>query len=179
MLDTLYQVERVLPELLGDEKGWNSVFADSEKPHLRRLWRQWNEYRINLHQFTACEPKEEFPHPHPWQMAVRILEGQYSMGTGISSDPNKIPMLTEHKVYNPGDCYEMLDADLWHAIRPIGEEILTIMVSGPPIFPQNRKRANKAVRELYPEERSRLFEKITRSILNCRYCLQQNQLFRE
>ena len=159
MLAILRQVESTLPALLVDESAWQSVFADGEKPHLRRLWRQWGEYRIYLHHFSNCEEREEFPHPHPWKMAVRILEGEYIMGIGRSEKPNIVPELSYH-TYRPGDCYELVEPDIWHAIRPIGSEALTIMVAGSVVYPQNRIRANKAVRELTTEERAELFARI-------------------
>ncbi len=159
MLNILKAVESVLPELLREASSWKGLYADSEKPHLKRLWRQWNEYRVNLHHFTACEPEEEFPHPHPWQMAVRILEGNYVMGLGKSSDLTVVPPLT-YRNYNPGDCYEMLGSDEWHAIRPLGDEALTIMVSGPPLFEQNKVHSNRAARELTSAERADLLARI-------------------
>lgn len=165
MLPILKEVESILPSLLVDE-GWNSVFADTEKPHLRRLWRPYGPHRINLHHFSECEPSEEFPHPHPWQMAVRILEGSYSMSIGRSSDPNVLPIKFEQKIFRPGDSYEMLDADEWHALRPLGTEVLSLMVSGPPIYPQNRKRANTPVRELFPDERQVILERFKRHYRN-------------
>lgn len=161
MLKILHKAEAGLPNLLVDESAWNGVFADSEKPHLRRLWRQWGDYRLYLHHFTHCEPTEEFPHPHPWQMAVRILEGQYAMGTGRSANLDQPPILS-HQTYQAGDSYQMLDADEWHAIRPLDSEALTIMVAGPVVYPQNRIKANKISRELTAEERSALFARIRR-----------------
>lgn len=159
MLTTLRDVESILPSLMNDESQWKSVFADTEKPHLRRLWLQLDKRRVYLHHFTSCESKEEFPHPHPWKMAVRILEGGYVMGVGHSTDLTKVPALT-YTTHGPGSCYELLNADQWHAIRPLSDEALTIMVAGPVVYPQNRIRAHTAVRELTPEERAKLFNRI-------------------
>lgn len=144
--------EIMLPSWLVEEAEWQGVFANSKKPHLRRLWRPLKNHRVNLHHFTACEPEEEFPHPHPWQMKVRILEGRYVIGLGRSSRVDQPPKL-EYITLGPGDCYEMLDADQWHAIRPLGPEALTLMVAGPPIYPQNRIPANELDRKLTPAER--------------------------
>jgi hypothetical protein len=159
MISVLMHVESILPILLSDQSIWKGLYADSEKPHLKRLWRQWGEYRINLHHFTACEPKEEFPHPHPWQMAVRILEGRYVMGHGRGNDL-RVPPVLVYREFGPGDCYEMLDENEWHAIRPIGGEALTIMVSGPAIYKQNRVHSNMPSRELTPLERAELFARM-------------------
>lgn len=159
MIDVLTAIERELPTLLNDQDGWKGLYADSEKPHLKRLWRPWNEYRINLHHFTACQDTEEFPHPHPWKMVVRILEGTYLMGLGRASDLLTPPKMI-YKKYYPGEYYEMLEEDEWHAIRPLGAEALTIMVSGPPIYQRNKMLGNKPSRELNLEERSELFKRI-------------------
>lgn len=159
MIHVLKTIESILPTLLNEESEWKGLYADSEKPHLKRLWRQWYQYRINLHNFTACEATEEFPHPHPWRIAVRILEGNYLMGLGRGSNLLTPPPLT-YKEYKPGDCYEMIDEDEWHAIRPIGSEALTIMVSGLPIYERNKVHSNRPSRELTLEERSVLFERI-------------------
>jgi hypothetical protein len=159
MINVLQTVESILPALLAEESEWCGFYADSEKPHLHRLWRQWYQYRINLHHFTECDSKEEFPHPHPWKMAVRILEGKYLMGHGRESNL-QVPPVLSYKEYLPGNCYEMIDADEWHAIRPLGKEALTIMVSGPPIYEHNKVHSNKPSRELISSERSELFEKI-------------------
>jgi hypothetical protein len=168
MLEVLKEAEAVLPELLAHEESWRGVFADSEKPHLQRLWRQWGEYRIYLHHFSACEPKEEFPHPHPWRMAVRILEGEYVMGVGHSSDPKVVPGLT-HRVFHPGDSYELIHASEWHAIRPLKTKSLSLMVAGPVVYPQNRIRSNKVARELTDIERTKLFAKVRKHYP--KYCL--------
>lgn len=159
MIHVLKTVESILPTLLAEESAWNGLYADSEKPFLKRLWRQWYQYRINLHHFSECESKEEFPHPHPWKMAVRILRGNYMMGHGFGHDLHVPPPL-KYRTYAPGDTYEMLEADEWHAIRPLGEQALTIMVSGPPIYKQNQVHSNKPSRELTSNERSELFERI-------------------
>lgn len=159
MICVLKTVETILPVLLADESLWRGLYADSEKPYLKRLWLQWYQYRINLHHFTACASTEEFPHPHPWQMAVRILEGNYSMGLGRGQDLVMPPKLT-YKKYEPGDCYEMLEVDEWHAIRPLGDEALTIMVSGPVIYGDNKIRSNKPSRDLTMVERTELFTRI-------------------
>lgn len=80
MLEILHLAERASPKLLLDRDGWTGIYADAEKPYLRRLWRQWGAYRINLHFFEGLAPDEEaFQHPHPWLFAVRIHEGRYLM----------------------------------------------------------------------------------------------------
>jgi hypothetical protein len=159
MIHVLKTVESILPVLLDETEAWQGLYADSEKPNLKRLWRQWYQYRINLHHFTSCTQEEEFPHPHPWRMAVRILEGSYVMGLGYRTKYPTSPDLI-YREYKPGDSYEMTRANEWHAIRPLGDEALTIMVSGPVVFEQNKIFANKPSRPLTQVERSELFGRI-------------------
>lgn len=158
MLDVLFTAERALPELLKDEAGWSSVYADTEKPALQRLWRQWGEHRIYLHRFETCTPEEAFLHPHPWKFAIRLLKGRYEMSIGASNDPHREPETVVRMIMEPGSCYEMAHPHGWHAIRPVDEETYSLMVAGPPVYPQNRIPANTPVRELMPEERRMLFD---------------------
>jgi hypothetical protein len=160
MIHVLQTIESFMPALLKEESEWKGIYADSKKPHLRRLWRQWYQYRINLHYFTECAAEEEFPHPHPWKMAVRVLEGDYLMGLGVDTTSLHIVPELSYTRFKAGDYYEMLDEDEWHAIRPLGHEALTVMVSGPVIYEKNRVHSNSTSRELSQAERGHLFEKI-------------------
>ena len=157
MLKTLLTIERALPELLKDEAVWTGIYADTEKPHLQRLWRQHEESRIYLHRFEGCMTEEKFPHPHPWPFAVRILEGRYRMALGASSNPDVVPPDVAVVDLSPGCCYEMAHANGWHWIQPLDNVSVTLMVAGPTIWQQNRKRANRPCRELTSEERATIF----------------------
>ncbi len=158
MLETLFLIEeRILPELLKDEAAWTGVYADAEKPVLRRLWRQWGKYRICLHSFEPCEASEAFSHPHPWKFAIRILKGRYEMTVGSSSDPGKVPPTVVRMIFEPGSVYEMCHEDGFHAARPIGRRSYSLMVASPKIWDRNRLRANKIVRPLTTGERAELF----------------------
>lgn len=158
MLDVLSTAERLLPELLKDEAGWTGLYADTERPALQRLWRQWGEYRIYLHQFERCASEEAFLHPHPWKFAIRLLKGRYEMGVGTSADPLRAPEIVARMIMEPGSCYEMTHPHGWHVIRPVDEETYSLMVAGPPVYPQNRIPANTPVRELRLDERRMLFD---------------------
>ena len=146
MLEILYEAERLLPKLLETEDGWTGLFADTEKPALTRVWRQWGERRINLHSFGPCSHGQVFAHPHPWQSAVRTW-GDYEMGIGQSDDPAG-PLFFERMVLKPGSVYAITNAKSWHWVRPAGAGSDSVMVSGPPIYPQNRIHANTPVRSL-------------------------------
>lgn len=153
MLEILYTAERLLPRLLLETSGWNGIYADSEKPHLTRLWRQWGPYRINLHHFLGCSPGQAFAHPHPWPFAVRILSGRYEMTIGCAGDdPSVVPPTVCTVILGPGDVYEMTHPLGYHGIRPLDEESRTLMISGPPSWPENRVRSNATARLLTAAE---------------------------
>lgn len=158
MLKVLYGFETLLPELLFDEEGWKGVHVDSLLPELRRLWRQLGEYRIYLHRFTPCEQGDEFLHPHPWPMAVRILSGAYEMRLGAGADPHAPAPIVATVVMGPGCVYEMTLPEGQHAVRPLGAEpIYSFMVAGPAVWAQNRIPPPVPPREPVAEDRAEMF----------------------
>ena len=158
MLEKLYEAEAALPELLRDERAWTGVYADAEKPVLRRLWRQWGDHRIYLHAFDPCLPEESFAHPHPWSgIAIRVVDGRYEMTVGASADPSVVPPTVVTMIFEPGSVYEMVHPHGFHGTRPIGGPTYSLMVAGPPTWQENRVRGNTIVRPLTPEERAHLF----------------------
>lgn len=157
MLSVLFQAEAALPALLSDEAGWTGLYADSERPALRRLWRQWGEYRAYLHRFEPCEAAAAFVHPHPWRFAIRAF-GRYGMRVGAGSDPGVVPPTVLDVVMEPGSRYAMEHRTGFHGIYPVDPgPLYSLMVAGPVEWPENRVRGNAPARELFPEERSDLF----------------------
>jgi hypothetical protein len=157
MLEALYEAERLLPSLLATEDGWTGLFADTEKPNLTRVWRQWGENRISLHVFGPCASLEVFPHPHEWDSAIRILEGECEMGMGVLTSHTHraagvilpVPEDCFGIVMPPGTAYQMIGSYPWHWVRPTGPHgYASLMVSGPPLYPQNRVRKNTPSRIL-------------------------------
>lgn len=145
MLDILHRAEAALPKLLLDRDGWTGVSAGTKKPRLRRLWRQWGEHRINLHFFEESDDEAEaLVHPHPWPFAVRIHEGRYLMDVYAEGVACALARVT----LGPGDEYMMDHPRGVHAIWPFERPAKTVMVSGPPLWPRNREKANKVVRGL-------------------------------
>lgn len=151
MLEKLYEAERLLPDLLESPEGWTGLFADTESPALTRVWRAWGDHRINLHVFGPCPRGKVFPHKHPWDSAIRVW-GDYEMGIGYRVDPHVPPEVFAEMVFKAGSAYAMTGPDVWHWVRPMGEGSESVMVSGPPRYPQNRVRANTAVRVLTERE---------------------------
>ncbi len=156
MLSILSQIEMALPALLQDEAAWHGLFADSEQPHLHRLWRQWGEYRISLHHFSECCEGQEFWHPHPWKMAVRVLKGRYEHRVGFVCETGE-NIEVARSIMEPGSCYEMVSPRGAHAILPIDNDVWSVMVSGPVVWNKNRRVGNTPSRELNEQERREMF----------------------
>jgi hypothetical protein len=150
MLEVLYAVEQELPQLIQDEAGWNSLYIDYHPPTVERLWRQWGEFRIQLHRIHPCERDEALFHPHPWPSAMRVLAGEYEMAVGYSADGNPPPIAA--RMIATGDfLYEMTDPGAWHYVRPIGEPTLSLMVTGKPWNPAAPK-SRPELRPLQPAQ---------------------------
>lgn len=152
MLEKLYEAERLLPDLLESPEGWTGLYAPSERPHLMRVWRQWGEDRIYLHEFGDCALSEVFAHPHPWASAIRILEGECEMGLAFGDDLETPPPVFCRTLLVAGSAYEITRPDGWHWVRPMGKGYRSIMVAGPTIWPKNRIRSNKPTRGLTAHE---------------------------
>ena len=160
MLDILNKAEKALPGLLEDEDGWTGLYADSETPHLRRLWRQWGEHRLYLHCFEPCVSGDlGFLHPHPWKSVIRILKGHYEMDLGYGTDPAGQPITLSHIILPPNSVYEMSHPHGFHSVRTGShEQTWTFMVAGPVIWPNNRIEGNGPSRQLSPRERHGMFK---------------------
>ncbi len=157
MLDVLYAAEAAMPSLLADESAWTGLYADSERPALTRLWRQWGEYRVCQHKFEPCDPDAAFLHPHPWRFAARTF-GRYGMRVGAGNDPRVVPPVVLDMIMEPGSCYAMEHATGFHGIFPVDPgPLYSLMVAGPIEWPENRVRGNAPTRNLFPEERNDLF----------------------
>jgi len=156
MLNVLFAAEREMPDLLADESAWTGLYADSERPALTRLWRQWGEYRVYLHAFDPCEADEVFCHPHPWAFAVRIHAGTYEMSVSHGAEGRE-PDEVVKMILAAGSCYEMTCRSGLHGVRPVGTRCLSLMVAGPVIWPEHRIVANTPTRDLHSYERAHLF----------------------
>ncbi len=129
MLDVLWMAMQEMPTLL-KEDNWQSLDIDYHPPRVERVWRQWGPYRILLHVVHPCDSGEALMHPHPWPSAVRILGGRYVMQMGQGDTLPGAPAVTIE--LSTGSAYEMIDPHGWHSVRPFGEKVMSIMVTGPP-----------------------------------------------
>lgn len=157
MLDVLARVEAKLLELIQDRAGWKGIFVDYEKPFVRRLWRQWQDYRISLHAFEPCNTDESLFHPHPWPQAVKVLSGEYEMGIGYAAGSQAPPIACRLRIdasSNPF-VYEMTDINGWHYVRPI-TNVLSLMITGKP-WDRWSPRSETPLRELTEGERNGIF----------------------
>src|SRR5262245_29525572 len=153
MREKLIEARRVVSSLLLDSEGWQGLYADTESPPLTRVWREWGQDRISLNSFGACEPNKVFWHLHEWDFGVYIQEGECEMLIGARG-PNPDMPPEDHGIINlvPGSSYVMVGSKIGHWVRSKGAGYASVMVSGPPRYPQNRLRVNTPTRRLTSEE---------------------------
>lgn len=132
-LQILKDVEKELPRLLKMTDRWSTLDIDYESPRVERVFMQHGDLRICLHRIHATEEKVLF-HNHPWPCVMRVLDGVYEMGVGYSSD-GKMPDVAATFFLSAGSCYEMVDPNCWHYVRPITPVSYSLMISGKPWIP--------------------------------------------
>ncbi len=145
MIDLLAEAEKALPPLLASPDGWSTLYADSEKPTLLRMWRSWEGYRIYGHKLLPCLRSEALFHPHPWPFAVRILQGSYEELLA-AGDPTA-NLISGMSVFGRGAVYERMCPTLWHAVRPIAVPCWSFMVTGLP-WSHEKQPSNTPTRPL-------------------------------
>lgn len=129
MLDILHAVEKSLPELLQTQP-LHSMYIDYHPPCVSRIWFQHGEYRVYLHKIEPCTASHDaLYHPHPWQSAIRIVQGQYEMGVGHSAT-DVVPVTDCKLILQAGTEYEMLEENAWHYVNPLGAPSYSLMVTG-------------------------------------------------
>lgn len=128
MIEVLHGMEDGLG-LLIEEPGWNSLLIDYETPHVERLWKMVDGYRLCLHRIHPCE--KALYHPHPWPSAVHLLSGTYEMGIGYAEPGATVPVEVARTIYHNGGVYEMIDPRGWHYVKPFNSPCYSIMVMGP------------------------------------------------
>lgn len=156
MLDILRRVEEVLPELLLDEAGWETLFVDYHPPYVERLWRPWFGYRVYLHRIHPCSVAEALFHPHPWPSAMRIVSGTYEMAVGFG-EGEKVPPTAARIILSTGSEYEMTHPDGWHYVRPLGRPALSLMVTGTP-WDRSSPKSEKALSPLTTAKRDEILK---------------------
>lgn len=169
MLKIGHEVEDALPDLLREgPDAWQSLDIDYEPPRVKRLWRPWKDYRVNLHQIFPCA--QALYHPHPWPSFVRIITGYYEMGIGHSTAiPFQNIMECDKEVarvvLGPGAQYEMLNPHGWHYVKPLREPSLSLMVTArpwdPPVFSHDQFGKAADLKPLDPEDKAALLNVFT------------------
>jgi hypothetical protein len=129
MLHILHQVEKSLGDLLQTQV-LHSMYIDYHPPYVSRIWFQHGAYRVYLHKIEPCKASTDaLYHPHPWQSAIRILQGRYEMGVGHSAT-HEIPVTDCRLILPAGTQYEMVEQDAWHYVNPLDEPVYSLMVTG-------------------------------------------------
>lgn len=155
MLAVLDRVLEQIPDLLLDYMAWNDVKIDYEHPHVERLWRQIDDFRLSLHRIHPCKTGQALFHPHPWPSAMAIVRGEYEMafGFGAGDEP---PPIASRLYAKAGTRYAMIHPDAWHSVRPIHAPVWTVMVSGKP-WQRRAPKSDRPLERLTPETRHYLF----------------------
>lgn len=129
------------------DRNWTRQSVVEGALRFERLWHQCKDgTRLHLHKFDAISTSSPlFWHPHPYPIGVMILNGPYELhlaperGLHDINWTHEYPppetsciILGDHMDRYPSTAYyEMTDRILWHAIRPRGAEIYSIMLGGP------------------------------------------------
>lgn len=161
MLKYLTEAKKALPELLMNRELWNGIHIDYEHPHVDRLWTDFLDgTRLNLHKIYPCEPRQAFMHPHPWPSAMEIVEERYLMLVGNDTDSSGGSLEAATLILTPGSCYEMIDPNAYHSVRPLEKPVLSVMVTGAPYDKERSKVLKvpmKEQRRLEVTEREMMF----------------------
>ena len=131
LLPVLQDLEKQLPAMLAKPDEWQTVDVDYHPPRVERVWRYWQEYRINLHRIHHCAPGEPYLHPHPWPSAMHVLEGAYEMVRGFGTGTDT-PIILGTTILTAGAFYSMQHPDEWHSVRPLDPVAYSIMLNGHP-----------------------------------------------
>lgn len=148
-------LKRRLREGFKDEE-WKGLFIDYEEPRVARLWCHQGQFRLYLHRIFACDKFAPLYHPHPWPSAIKVLLGRYEMVVGVGDPDGPPPVEGTRIVLAPGSCYEMLKPTEWHSIKPVGNSVLSLMITAEP-FPNQKPKVIPPQRELTAQERKDTF----------------------
>lgn len=138
MLNILYNVlDNILPDMLRDERPWNSLDIDYEFPHVKRVWRQYGNHRVLLHRIEPCNREVAFWHPHKSPSAVFVFgdpssRSAYEMGIGYGIGPKPPIAMVMQVAGQDSFSYEMIDPLGWHYVRPIEGPSYSVMIIGRP-----------------------------------------------
>lgn len=127
LCEKLLEFEEILPELLTEKDAWKSINVNHQAPSVKRIWRNWQGYRINLHKLTKVDGKEEYFHSHPWPIAIRLLTGSYQMCYEFVQDEQ---VMTGVEIITPETPYCMENPNDKHSIKLLDNTIYSLMING-------------------------------------------------
>ncbi len=198
MLNQLHKVEKDILKIIfkaqkdriNGYKNLNTMHIDYHEPFVNRIWFQYDEkHRVYLHKIfpikqstwakknvigwsdeeIAKDKQKALFHPHPWESAIRILEGKYEMGIG-HSETNEIPAVDCKLILPTYSEYEMVDENGWHYVSPLSKPSYSIMVTGNLNEREMPVEPNKKFRKLMPQEAHSILETV-RKVYNGRKIL--------
>jgi hypothetical protein len=139
---------------------WKDLLINYESPMVRRLWTEYQGYRLYLHQILPCSVP--YRHIHPWPSAIHVVSGVYEMEVGTLDTlqtevpPEAVPAATLQ--LGKGSTYEMVNPKGWHSVRPLGEASLSVMLTGSPWFTENPFKGKGQGENLHPAFRDQILE---------------------
>jgi len=126
LLERLYTLLPLIEMDLENAEKWNYLHVTYEHPHVKRLWRQYGEERVFLHEISPVPAGgEALLHHHPWPSAALVIRGGYEMEIKVEG------IMAARTWIHEGSAYEMLDPKSQHSVRP-RSTVLTIMITGSP-----------------------------------------------
>jgi hypothetical protein len=132
MIPMLEQAERELPSLLKSADGWNSLHIDDVFPRTERVWMPYGEGRLCLQIEHPCGVEEALFCPRPWPLAMRVCKGWFETAYGYGPSDGPVPTPGASRVIGGRKPYEIVDPRVWHYVRPLGDPVKMVLVSGKP-----------------------------------------------
>ncbi len=126
MINALNKFLEQLPHHLSSSEGWCTLNMNNHEPVIERVYKCVDNFRLCLNKIYKSD-KDLLFHNHSWPFAVKMFQGEYEMGVGVSKDGEK-PEVSAVIMVTPGVSYDMSDMNLWHYTKPISDFTYSFMV---------------------------------------------------
>lgn len=129
MIRELNSILEYLPNLI-KLQSWNTLLINKHPPIIHRCSLQIAPDRTLLLHKVFHTNEQPLMHSHSWDLACKVLQGEYEMGVGFSSDRNIIPPSIYKTIVKFGDIYEMTSSDIWHYTKPLTPYSYSVILIG-------------------------------------------------
>ncbi len=100
----------------------DSLLINKYPPIIHRISIKISDNRtLFLHKLFNTNSERALMHSHSWNFACKVLQGEYEMGIGFSSDRNKPPTSVYTSFVKAGDIYEITSPNVWHYTKPTSD----------------------------------------------------------